>query len=142
MTTKTEMNWQEVAEETARNLGWEFRSWAPYGGDENWVRPSHGHWAPLFLEFDPESSGDSRDHIEYYVFCWKTFGEIVEKAEEMGWDFEWKEYLFSFVIPGDEYDHVEEKRTRMYSAFSNKKIKAACLAFNEIFKMEKSNDNS
>ncbi len=132
MITEAEINWHEVAEETAKNLGWNFQ----------WKGRKSQEWGSgLGPMCDHENSFVDDCYVEHlmsahkawlavpsHIFSWPTFGLIVEKAEEMGW---------CFMSNGKDFSFQRDKLCTnhfFYSEYGH--IKAVCLAFNEIFKME------
>lgn len=133
MQTKTETNWQEVAEETARNLGWYLKKATKYecnecrtnitGEEVYWAKDTAGGSEGITSEYWP---------IERIVFRWETVGQMVEKAEEMGWQILINQLGIYFHLMRT----PKPLTTHTYSIKEHGHVKAACLAFNEIFKMK------
>ena len=68
------------------------------------------------------------------VFSWPTFGQMVEKAEEMGWKINWVADNISFSKNDGEFLATSQYLTVEKS--SDSPIKACALAFLEIFENE------
>ncbi len=105
-----DINWQEVAEETAENL------------DLKVMLINH---VLVVIEKEYE---DGPPTIKFPVISWPTFGLIVEKAAEMGWGLCSNCFGISF--------QKEKVFTELHFYAEDGHIKGACVAFNEIFKME------
>lgn len=116
MTDQTD---QEIAEETARNLGWELTGAIPYG-----LTVEELVWV------DTEDGLHSCEHIEIEVFSWATFGLIIEKAAEVKYQLLINQLGVYFHRP----IFGNLATTHTCSIKDHGYIKAVCLAFNEIFK--------
>lgn len=107
-----EINWQEVAEEVAGNLDYIMRD---------------GEFEDVYY------IGYTHMSIPFKFFSWKTFGLMVEKAEEMGWFLVCGKNGLAFIKDEPDAPAIISD----FQTLEQGHIKACALAFNEIFRVGK-----
>jgi hypothetical protein len=109
----------ELAEKVAEKL--EFGGIGQHKETKNWI---------MYTPFPSEGE----EYKEEHVFSWPTFGLMIEKADERGWELCIKDQYVFFGIPlealEDERDYKQE--TNEYSIVQHGHIRACALAFIEV----------
>jgi len=123
LSNNKEINWQEVAEETAENLGWKLHKWENFQ-DAYWVGSHKDGWEPV-MSYQIYAKPDSLLSV---IFSWPTFCLMLQKAEKMG-------YVFNVLDRVLGFDSAKHE-TGMKNYQEHGHIKACAMAFNEIFKKE------